>query len=123
MSAHCGVGTELGEVQQGPIGTDAVGDRLGQLDHWGPLVLALGDIQDGGTSLPDRSVGDAPPSGPPQRALGLRRGSRGLRLVGSGVRAAARKRTNDVWLVTNVLDPKRLPAELAARFYRMRWES
>ena len=26
---------------------------------------------------------------------------------------------NDVWLVTNVLDPKRLPAELAARFYRM----
>ncbi len=30
---------------------------------------------------------------------------------------------NDVWLVTNVLDPKRLPAELAARFYRMRWES
>ena len=26
-------------------------------------------------------------------------------------------------MVTNVLDPKRLPAELAARFYRMRWES
>ncbi len=39
------------------------------------------------------------------------------------IRVAARKRKNDVWLVTNVLDPKRLPAELAARFYRMRWES
>src|SRR5208283_5950876 len=88
MSAHRGVGTELGEVQQGPIGTDAVGDRLGQLDHWGPLVLALGDIQDGGTSLPDRSVGDAPPSGPPKRALGLRRGLRGLRLVRSVAEAA-----------------------------------
>ena len=40
MSAHRGVGTELGEVQQGQIGTDALGDRLGQLDHWGTLVLA-----------------------------------------------------------------------------------
>ncbi len=39
------------------------------------------------------------------------------------IRVAARKCKNDVWLVTNVLDPKRLPAELAARFYRMRWES
>src|SRR5208337_1604372 len=39
------------------------------------------------------------------------------------IRVAARKRKNDVWLVTNVLDPKRLPAGLAARFYRMRWES
>ena len=39
------------------------------------------------------------------------------------IRVAARKRKNDVWLVTNVLDCKRLPAELAARFYRMRWES
>ena len=56
---------------QGPSGTDAVGDRLGQLDHGSPLVLALGDIQNRGTSLPDRSVGDAPPSGPPKRALGL----------------------------------------------------
>ena len=135
----------------------------------------IGDLQDGGTSLPDRSVGDAPPSGPPKRALGLRRGLRGLRLVrsvaeaavlvsdpalfagttlqlgdgqGGGIhqgrvlvldddaenksqpalhvrviRVAAKKRHNDVWLVTNVLDPKRLPAELAARFYRMRWKS
>ena len=86
--SHGGVGTELGEVQQGQIGTDTLGDRLGQLDHWGTLVLALGDIQNGGTSLPDRSVGDAPPSGPPKRALGLRRGLRGLRLVWSVAEAA-----------------------------------
>ena len=39
------------------------------------------------------------------------------------IRVAAPKCKNDVWLVTNVLDPKRLPAALAARFYRMRWES
>jgi hypothetical protein len=39
------------------------------------------------------------------------------------IRVAGRKRKNDVWLVTNVLDPQRLPTELAARFYRMRWES
>ena len=158
-----------------------MGDRRWvSLTIWGPLVLALRDIQDGaGTSLPDRSVGDAPPSGPPKRALGLRRGLRGLRLVRSVaeaavldilirlcfawrqlysletgprcegfteglsfwywtddaesksqpalhvrvIRVAAKKRHNDVWLVTNVLDPKRLPAGLAARFYRMRWES
>src|SRR5208282_6199943 len=87
MSPHRGVGTEIGEVQ-GPSGTDAVGDRLGQLDHWGPLVLALGDIQIGGTSLPDRSFGDSPPSGPPKRALGLRRRLRGLRLVRSVAEAA-----------------------------------
>src|SRR5208282_9507 len=87
MSPHRGVGTEIGEVQ-GPSGTDAVGDRLGQLDHWGPLVLALGDIQNGRMSLPDRSVGDAPPSAPPKRALGLRRGVRGLRLVRSVAEAA-----------------------------------
>jgi hypothetical protein len=39
------------------------------------------------------------------------------------MRVPARKRKNDVWLVTNVLDSQRLSAELAARFYRMRWES
>ena len=38
------------------------------------------------------------------------------------IRVAAKKRHNDVWLVTNVLDPKRLPAGLAAD-HRMRWES
>jgi hypothetical protein len=39
------------------------------------------------------------------------------------IRVAAPKRQNDVWLITHVLDPKRLPAGLAARFDRMRWES
>jgi hypothetical protein len=39
------------------------------------------------------------------------------------IRVAGRKRKNDVWLVTNVMDPERLPVGLAARFYRMRWES
>jgi hypothetical protein len=39
------------------------------------------------------------------------------------IRVAGRKRKNDVWLVTNVMDPKRLPVELAGRLYRMRWES
>src|SRR5208337_1634078 len=87
MSAHRGVGTELGEVQQGQIGTDALGYRLGQLDHWGTLVLAIGDVQIGGTSIPDRSFGDSPPSGPQKRALGMRRGLRGLRFVRSFAQA------------------------------------
>jgi len=39
------------------------------------------------------------------------------------IRVASRKRKNDVWLATNVLDSRRLPAGLAAQFYRMRWES
>ena len=30
---------------------------------------------------------------------------------------------NDVWLATNVLDSRRLPAGLAAQFYRMRWKA
>ena len=42
-----GVGTELGEVQQGQIGTDAVGDRLGQLDHWGLWSWRLGTSKTG----------------------------------------------------------------------------
>ena len=45
--AHCGVGTELGEVQQGQIATDTLGYRLGQLDHRGPLVLASGTSKSG----------------------------------------------------------------------------
>ena len=175
MSAHRGVGTELGEVQQGQIGTDAVGDRLGQLDHWGPLVLAIGDVQNGGTSIPDRSFGDSPQAVLQSVLLVCDAGYVGYDLFGllleqecsflirlssqaqlyslemvevqgftegeflywtddaeqkskpplrvRVIRVAARKRKNDVWLVTSVLDPKRLPAELAARFYRMRWES
>ena len=39
------------------------------------------------------------------------------------IRVASPKRKNDVWLVTNVLDASRFTAELAARLYRMRWES
>ena len=35
---------------QGPSGTDAVADCPGQLDHGGALVLALGDLQNGGTA-------------------------------------------------------------------------
>ncbi len=31
------------------------------------------------------------------------------------------KKGNDVWLVTNVLDPKRLPVGMAGKYYRMRW--
>lgn len=34
---------------------------------------------------------------------------------------AAKKR--DVWLLTNVLDKNRLPATMAARYYRWRWEN
>ena len=39
------------------------------------------------------------------------------------IRVASKKRKNDVWLVTNVLDASRLTAASAARLYRMRWES
>ncbi len=38
------------------------------------------------------------------------------------IRVASRKRKNDVWLVTDVLDA-RSSAESAGRLYRMRWES
>jgi hypothetical protein len=39
------------------------------------------------------------------------------------IRVRARKRRNDVWLLTNVLSAGRLPAAVAGRFYRWRWES
>ena len=39
------------------------------------------------------------------------------------IRVPGRKRKNDVWLATNVLDSNRLSVKLAARLYRMRWES
>jgi hypothetical protein len=39
------------------------------------------------------------------------------------IRVRARKRKNDVWLLTNVLSAERLPAASAGRFYRWRWES
>jgi hypothetical protein len=34
-----------------------------------------------------------------------------------------KRRKVDVWLVTNVLDPKRLSVAQAGKFYRMRWEN
>jgi hypothetical protein len=39
------------------------------------------------------------------------------------LRTRARKKKGDVWLLTNVLDRRRLPAASAAAFYRRRWES
>jgi hypothetical protein len=39
------------------------------------------------------------------------------------IRIRAKKKKNDVWLVTNVLDTKRLTVEMAGRYYRMRWEN
>jgi len=39
------------------------------------------------------------------------------------IRIRARKKKNDVWLLTNVLDNKRLPHDLAGKFYRWRWEN
>ena len=59
MSAHRGVGTELGEVQKGQIGTDAVGDRLGQLDHWGITLAPKKLIR---TRGPARGVPQSPRS-------------------------------------------------------------
>lgn len=39
------------------------------------------------------------------------------------LRLKARKKTNDVWLVTNVLDATRLTVAAAGKYYRMRWEN
>jgi hypothetical protein len=39
------------------------------------------------------------------------------------IRVRARKKQNDVWLLTDVLDGRRLSAAGAATFYRRRWES
>jgi len=39
------------------------------------------------------------------------------------LRIRGKKKKNDVWLLTNVLEPKRLSATTAARFYRWRWEN
>jgi hypothetical protein len=39
------------------------------------------------------------------------------------VRVHAKKKKNDVWLLTNVLDPERLSVATAAQFYRWRWEN
>jgi Transposase DDE domain len=39
------------------------------------------------------------------------------------IRVRAQKKKNDVWLLTNVLDGRRLSAASAALFYRRRWEN
>jgi Transposase DDE domain len=39
------------------------------------------------------------------------------------IRLRPRGKKHDVWLLTNVLDKKKLPARLAGQFYRMRWEN
>ncbi|MCI0353623.1 MAG: IS4 family transposase [Acidobacteria bacterium] len=39
------------------------------------------------------------------------------------IRVRSRKKGRDVWLLTNVLESKRLPAANAARYYRWRWEN
>lgn len=48
-----------------------------------------------------------------------------LRLIRVRPRRKAKngKRRVDVWLLTNVLDPRRLSVEQAGRFYRRRWEN
>jgi hypothetical protein len=39
------------------------------------------------------------------------------------IRVRGKKKKQDVWLLTNVLEPARLPAVAAATFYRWRWEN
>jgi hypothetical protein len=39
------------------------------------------------------------------------------------IRICGRKRRQDVWLLTNVLDAKKLSVEMAGRYYRWRWEN
>ena len=39
------------------------------------------------------------------------------------IRVRGKKKKNDVWLLTNVLEPRRLSVVSAARFYRWRWEN
>jgi hypothetical protein len=39
------------------------------------------------------------------------------------IRIRGKKRKQDVWLLTNVLEPARLSVASAARFYRWRWEN
>jgi hypothetical protein len=39
------------------------------------------------------------------------------------IRVRGKKKKNDVWLLTNVHEPKRLSADTAAKFYRWRWEN
>jgi Transposase DDE domain len=38
------------------------------------------------------------------------------------IRIRAKRRENDVWLLTNVMEHRRLPLDLAGQFYRWRWQ-
>ncbi len=51
----------------------------------------------------------------------VKKGARPLRL--RLIRLRARKRKNDVWLLTNVMEPARLSRKLAGKMYRWRWEN
>jgi hypothetical protein len=44
-------------------------------------------------------------------------------LRGRLIRITERRRKHDVWLFTNVEDPRRLPRKVASKFYRWRWEN
>jgi hypothetical protein len=48
-------------------------------------------------------------------------GQRPLRL--RLIRIRGKKKRRDVWLLTNVLEPHRLPAATAGQYYRWRWEN
>jgi hypothetical protein len=39
------------------------------------------------------------------------------------IRIRARQKKDDVWLLTDILDPARLPAATAGKFYRWRWRN
>jgi DDE family transposase len=39
------------------------------------------------------------------------------------LRLRGKKKRHDVWLLTNVLEARRLPREMASQFYRWRWEN
>ena len=39
------------------------------------------------------------------------------------LRVRSKTRKNDVWLLTNVLEPKRMTLAMASRYYRWRWEN
>lgn len=59
----------------------------------------------------------------PQEIWQAGRGPLSCRLIRLRGRRTRKGNRHDVWLLTNILDPKRLTAEQAGRYYRQRWES
>jgi hypothetical protein len=59
----------------------------------------------------------------PQEIWQAGRGPLACRLIRVRGRRTKKGNRYDVWLLTNILDPKRLSAEQAGRYYRQRWES